>query len=128
MVANRINTKWNEILLDDEGILILKPSHGAEMDLEEVKACFEAYKALGIGPNNKVLEIIDVQDSTMTDDARVFAAENGSDYFIAAAIISNSLAIRIMVNFFNVFYKQLVPFKMFSNEEAARNWLRTFKK
>lgn len=117
----------NEIWIDDEGFLILKPKEGVELDLDEVKVCFEAYKSLGIGPHNKVLEIIDARDGSMTTEARAFAAEVGNDYFIAAAIISDSLAVRMVVNFYNSFYKQKVPFKMFSTEEAARKWLRTFK-
>ncbi|MCD6018935.1 MAG: hypothetical protein K0S53_2056 [Bacteroidetes bacterium] len=117
----------SEIWFDEEGILVLKPDEGAELDLEEVESCFEAYKALGIGPHNKVLELINARDGSMTADARAFAAKNGVNYFIAAAIISDSLAVRLVVNFFNSFYKQLVPFKMFATEEAARNWLRTFR-
>ncbi len=118
----------NEIWIDDEGFLILKPLTGVEMDLEEVKACFEIYKSLGIGPHNKVLELIDARDGSMTSEGRTYAAEVGKDYFIAAAIISDSLAVRMVVNFFNTFYKHTVPFKMFANEADARNWLRTFKK
>lgn len=123
-----IKTKMNEIWIDEEGFLILKPQEGAELDLDEVKACFEAYKLLGVGPNNKVLEIIDARDGSMTSEARTYAAEVGGDYFIAAAIISDSLAVRLVVNFFNTFYKQVVPFKMFASDEEARKWLRTFRK
>ncbi len=125
--TQKVKTAYNEIWIDDEGFLILKPVPGIELDLEEVKACFEAYKSFGIGPNNKVLELIDARDGSMTSDARNYAAEHGKDYFIASAIISDSLAVRMVVNFFNTFYKQIVPFKMFANEEDAREWLRTFK-
>ncbi|MES2513264.1 MAG: STAS/SEC14 domain-containing protein [Bacteroidota bacterium] len=118
----------NEIWLDDEGILILKPSEGVELDLDEVKACFEAYRSLGIGPNNKVLELIDARDGSMNSEARTYAAEHGKDYFIAAAIVSDSLAVRLVVNFFNGFYTQVVPFKMFATENEARKWLKTFIK
>ncbi len=127
MVAiKKIRTKLNEIWLDEEGFLILKPQLDAELDLDEVKICFEVYRSLGIGPNNKVLELIDARDGTMTSEARTYAAENGKEYFIAAAIISDSLAVRMVVNFYNKFYKHEVPFKMFSNEQDARKWLRTF--
>jgi hypothetical protein len=127
MVAvSKIKTKLNEIWIDHEGFLVLKPLAGAELDLEEVEACFKAYDKLGIGPRNKVLEIIDAGDSSMTPEARSYAAGIGMNYFIAVAIISNSLAVRIVVNFFNTFYKHTVPFKMFATEEAARKWLRTF--
>jgi len=127
LAVRKIRTKMSEISIDDEGILILKPFEGAELDLEEVTACFEAYRKLGIGPDNKVLEMIDARDSSMTSEARAYAAEHGSNYFIAAAIISDSLAVRMVVNFFNTFYKQLVPFKMFADEQSARKWLRAFR-
>ena len=128
LAIKKIKTNMNEIWIDDEGFLILKPKEGVELDLDEVKACFEAYKSLGIGPDNKVLEIIDARDGSMSSEARTFAAENGKDFFIASAIISDSLAVRMVVNFFNTFYSQVVPFKMFANEKDAREWLRTFKK
>ncbi|MES2764029.1 MAG: STAS/SEC14 domain-containing protein [Bacteroidota bacterium] len=125
--TNIIRTKVNDIWIDDEGFLILKPKEGVELDLDEVKACFEAYRTLGIGPHNKVLELIDARDGSMNSEARTYAAEHGKDYFIAAAIVSDSLAVRLVVNFFNTFYKQIVPFKMFATEESARKWLRTFR-
>lgn len=125
--SRRIKTKMNEIWIDEEGFLILKPIEGAELDLDEVKACFAAYEQLGIGPHNKVLELIDARDGSMTPEARTYAAELGKNYFIAAAIISDSLAVRLVVNFFNSFYQQIVPFKMFATEKQAREWLRTFK-
>ena len=125
--TQKVKTAYNEIWIDHEVFLMLKPVPGVELDLEEVKACFEVYKSFGIGPNNKVLELIDARDGSMTSEARNYAAENGKDYFIASAIISDSLAVRMVVNFFNTFYKHVVPFKMFANEEDARVWLRTFK-
>jgi len=127
VTIKKIRTKANEIWIDEEGFLILKAMEGIEMDLDEVKACFEAYKGLGIGPHNKVLELIDARDGSLTSEARTYAAENGMNYFIAAAIVSDSLAVRMVVNFFNTFYKHVVPFKIFSKEEEARKWLRTFK-
>jgi hypothetical protein len=127
VTVGRIRTKMNEIWIDDEGFLVLRPDEGAELDLEEVTSCFEAYKKLGIGPHNKLLQLINAPDGAMTGEGRTFAAKNGVDYFIASAIISDSLAVRLVVNFFNTFYTQLVPFKMFATEEAARKWLRTFK-
>lgn len=125
--AKKIITPVNEIWIDEEGFLILKPIEGVEIDLEEAKACFDVYEKLGIGPQHKVLQLIDARDGSMTPEARTYAAEKGKNYFIAAAIISDSLAVRIVVNFFNSFYQQIVPFKMFPDEESAKKWLRTFK-
>ncbi|MBA3681610.1 MAG: hypothetical protein H0W73_10675 [Bacteroidetes bacterium] len=126
----KINTLNNEIWIDDDGILMLVlTGKEIEMELEEVKECFEAYKTLGCGPHNKVLQLIDFTgEGTMTAEARNYVAETGCHFFIASAIVNNSLAVRLIVNFFNTFYKHPIPFKMFSNEKEARAWLMTFRK
>ena len=125
----RFKTKNSEIYLDDEGILWLKPINGADLDLEEVTACFDIYKKMGINKDNKVLQIIDAQVMvTMNKDGRDYAALHGIDFFIASAVISNNLSVRLIVNFFNIFYKSpLVPLKMFESEESAKKWLFKFK-
>lgn len=126
---NIVKTKMSEIWIDDEGILVLKPFEDVELDLDTVVECFETYKAMGIGPHHKVLQLIDATGhGSMTSEGRTYAAEVGMNFFIASAIVSDSLAIRLIVNFFNSFHKQLVPFKMFSNQEDAKKWLRTFIK
>jgi len=83
---------------------------------------------LGIGYHHKFLELIDAREASMTAEGRTYAAEVYNDYFIATAILSNSLAVRLIVNFFKTFYKNTVPLKMFAKQEKeTRKWLRTFK-
>lgn len=129
MVASKkIRTDQSEIWIDDEGILFLKFLVDGEVDLKEVQACSKTYTELGIGPNNKILQLIDASNfASLTSEARDYAAKVGRDYFIASAVISGSTAVRLIVNFFNTFYKITVPFKLFANEEEAKKWLRTFK-
>jgi hypothetical protein len=122
-------TKYSEIFLDDNGILWLKPDDDAELDLEEVVACFDTYRKMGINKENRVLQIIDVKtNATMTKEGREYAANAGKAFFIASGIISNNLAVRMLVNFFNIFYKsQAVPFRLFNTEESAKKWLLKFR-
>lgn len=122
-------TKHCEIWLDEGGILWLKPTIVLEVDLEEVTACFETYKKMGVNRGNKVLQIVDARvDFTMNKEAKDYVAANGEDYFKASAVISSSLVIRLLVNFFNLFYKSnRVPLKMFDTEESAKKWLEKFK-
>jgi hypothetical protein len=121
-------TKYSEIFMDDHGILWLVPDPDVELDLEEVVACFDVYRKMGINERNKVLQIIDVStDASMTKEGREYAALHGLNFFKASAVVSKSLTVRILVNFFNFFYKQPVPFKLFENVNAARNWLENFK-
>lgn len=128
--TKKINTRNNEIWIDEEGLLRLKlTSKEVEMELDEVKECFEAYKTLGCGPHNKVLQLIDFSgEGSMTHEARTYVAETGKHFFIASAIVNNSLAVRLIVNFFNTFYSHPVPFKMFACETDARAWLMTYRK
>jgi hypothetical protein len=122
-------TRFTDIFLEDDGILWIRPDEDAEMDLEEVTACFDIYSKMGINKENKVLQIIDAKlNVAMAKEGREYAVMHGKDFFIASAIISNNLSVRLLVNFFNLFYKsQTVPFKLFRNEESARKWLNKFK-
>ncbi len=122
-------TRQSEIWIEDEEILCLKFNEDAEIDIEEARACFGIYKDLGFGPNKKVLQLIDGSSNfIINSDARTFVAKEGKNFFHASAIVSENLAIRLLVNFFNRIHKQEVPFKMFSSEKKARQWLKKFGK
>lgn len=126
MVSYR--TKHSEVFIDLDGILWLVPDPNTDMDLAEVEACFDVYRKMGVGKNNKVLQLIDVRaEASMTKEGREYAAIHGGDFFLASAVVSKSLTVRLLVNFFNLFYKQPVPFRLFENVEAAKFWLFKFK-
>lgn len=124
----KIRTPFNEIWFDAEGILHVRATEQGEIDLDEVKACFEVYEKLGCR-QNKVLQLMDARIGlTIAKEARDYAAREGVNYFIASAIVSDSLSVRLVVNFFNMFYKHKVPFKLFRNEKEALKWLRKFRR
>ncbi|HXC04179.1 MAG TPA: hypothetical protein VNZ86_05460 [Bacteroidia bacterium] len=116
------------VWLDEEGFLWVKPDKGVELDGDDVLACFEVYRQLGCHKNNRVWQVMDgTSDFTMTREARENAALYGEEFFKASAMITESLAIRLIVNFFNRFYKIGVPFRSFPSEAEAKLWLRTQK-
>jgi hypothetical protein len=127
MVTERkIVGQSTEVWIDSEGVLVLQVSADAEVDLDEVMKSFAVYREMGIGPENKKPQLIIAKgNALMSPEARNFANQNGVDYFKASAVITRSLTIRLVVNFFNSFYKPKIPLKMFDNEEAARKWLRS---
>lgn len=129
MVATqKIHTGKSVIHIDEEGILRLTAVPGVEIDLEEVTRCFDIYEQLGCR-ENKTLQLIDTRgDGSMTPEARNYAAQHVDKFFIASAVVSDSLAVRMLVNFFNGFYRQRVPLRMFKTEEDALQWLRKFRK
>ncbi|HYG51949.1 MAG TPA: STAS/SEC14 domain-containing protein [Flavobacteriales bacterium] len=119
-----IRTKNHEIWIDDEGILWIEAMDTVEVELDEVKEYFEIYAKLGCR-EKKVLQLMDMRKGvTFTKEARDYAAERSKDYFIASACVSDSLAVRMLVNLSKVFYKDLAPVKLFSDIESAKEWLR----
>ena len=126
-VIGKIETKHVRIWIDDEGILNVKIKEGAEINLQEIQACFDAYTKLGC-LKNKVLQLMEGGAFlTFNKDALQYAADNGKYFFVASAIVNNSMTIRMLFNFFNKFFKQPVPFKMFSTKAEALEWLKTFR-
>jgi hypothetical protein len=122
-------TALSEIFFDENGILCLKPKEDADLDLEEVEECFRIYRELGIGNEKNVLQLIITRGNlSMSREAREYVAKNGRDFFLASAIISDSLAVKLVVNFFNMFYRTHgVPFRMFNDRDSAIAWLTRFR-
>jgi len=128
-LPQRYCTQHNEIWLDEAGVLWVCAHSMYEMDIDETKACFEVYRQMGLGAHHKVLQVIDARQSfTLTKEARDYVAEHGKTFFMASAIISNSLPVRLIINFFSTFYPNQVPLKIFGNEKEALKWLQQFKK
>lgn len=119
--------KTVELYIDEERILRVTVLEGAEIDIEEAKENFESARKLSEG--KRMLKLVDAKAYfTMTKRARDFAASKETNEFnIARAIVTNSLANRLLINFFITFHKPQTPVKMFSSEEEALKWLRKFK-
>jgi hypothetical protein len=125
---NIIRAAKSEIELKDNGILYLRVlEEYTELDIDDVKECFEVYDRLGIR-DNQVLQVIDVSAHfSMSKEGREYVAKIGHHYFKASALVSNSVAMRLVVNFFNAINKPKVPFKIFGTEEAALKWLEKYR-
>ena len=124
-----IKTKTSEIWIDEENILRVKVLEGAELTYEETVICFDAYRELGCNENNKVIQLMDASvNASMTKEARDYVSEQGSKFFIASAVVTNNLAVRLIANFINKFYKLNFPFRVFDSEEKAMEWLLKFRK
>jgi hypothetical protein len=123
-----LRTANNEIWKDDAGIVHIRSIEpGYVMELEETRECFEIYRQMECD-KVKCLQLMDIRNSiSMSKEGRDYAAMHGKNFFIASAIVSNSLAVRLLVNFYNKFYRHEVPFRMFGSMEDAYKWLRKFK-
>lgn len=125
--VRKTKTKSTEIWVDEEGILRVCVDEGAVLEEDEVQHCFEIYRRLK-GQGEKFLQLMDGRKSvSMSPEGKAYVAKFGKEIFIASAIISDTLAIRLVVNFFIKFYKPEFPFKMFATEAEALKWLRKFR-
>lgn len=120
----KLSTRQSEIWLDDDNILWVRVEGNAHLDLEEVINCFDSYRNLGLG-KIRVAQVLDLrQGASMTLEAKNYVKEHGLSFFFAVAVISNSLAVRLIVNFFSLFHGQSLPLQLFSTEKEAVEWLK----
>jgi len=119
-----IKTEATEIWVDDSGIVCVKILEDTEMNEEAFEQCFATYKQLC---NRKRAQLIDAQAfCTMTEEGKKYSAIHSPSYFIATAVVTNNLAVRLPAMFYNSFHKHSVPFRFFNTEREARNWLREY--
>ena len=122
-----VETSKAFIRIDEEGILRVRVKNGSRLNEKDTRECFDIYRKWGCD-KTKVLELMEVKDIFIMDEnAQKYASAHSQNFFIAVAIVNSSTGIRILLNFYNKFFNSGVPFKNFSTEERALNWLRTFK-
>jgi hypothetical protein len=127
VINKKIISDKEEIWLDENTILRIKVVDGSDFDERDMLRQFGAYRRL-MG-SKLLLRPILVEapgDFNMLKEARDLAARTSKDYFNACAIISGSLATRIVVNFLNSFYEFGFPIRMFAGEEQAMEWLQQY--
>jgi hypothetical protein len=116
-----------EIWLDEHSILCVRILEGAEMDEMGFKSCFDTYRKL-LKPGRKYLQLIDGRATcNITKEGKQYSAQHSPDLFIATALITDNLSVRLLVNFFNKANQHSVPFRLFRTEEEARFWLFSYK-
>jgi len=127
--SKHYRTEASEIWLDDEGIMHVVFDKGAELTLALMEDAFRIYREeLGLGPGKKkITQVLSGGPVNIKKEARDYAGRMGKDYFVAAAMVTESPLMRLIVNTFNAIQKPGVPFKLFASEEEAIAWLRTIK-
>ena len=104
-------------------ILLNEMFDNIEVDLKDVTENYEAAEKLTVG--KKFLSLVIVSPFTSISKEAREAANKEYMYknTVAQAIIVQSLANRLMANFFVKFYKPYCPVKLFKNKEDGITWL-----
>ncbi|MFL5763469.1 MAG: hypothetical protein ACJ77K_05950 [Bacteroidia bacterium] len=123
---NKVITSVAEMYMDEDDILRMRILPGADITLDKVKENYEA--SLRLLNGRKALVLTDgTAEYTISDEAKHFSAgPEASAGRIAVAYLTRSVTNKLMFNLYLKIYAPLVPTKMFSSEDAALRWLRSF--
>ena len=122
-----IQTATHEISIDKQGIVTIKVREGAHVEEDTLKQADTYVRELA--GTNKLFVLIDARSfHTLTPEATAFLRNNlTSQGRIASAVVSNTVGIRLVVDYMSKGGKVLSPVRMFENEAEARTWLMSFK-
>lgn len=111
-------------ILHDNGILEVIIKEDTEIDGANVMENIEATRLL-TGVKKRVVLIDARVNFSITKEAREVLARNSKELLAKAAVI-NSLAGRLMGNFYINFHKPSTPTRLFTSREEAIEWLKKF--
>ncbi len=109
-------------------IILVRYAARRTIDLELAKSIVDA-----VYEHNKAGYFLGITDIRVdfhetTSEARAFLSDNKSlKLYKAHAVLVDNLAKRILVNIFIKLNKPIVPFRMFSEEKEALDWLLKFQ-
>lgn len=114
-------------IIVENGIIYATYLKGSEITIEVKKEHHLLYKQLAeFKPMPLCLTI--EEDVVVPKETREFARKlEPKQPFTACAVVVNSLAFRILANFYGIFHKPEKPFKVFNDKESAKEWLEQFK-
>jgi hypothetical protein len=123
---NIIETSIAAHFIENE-ILHIIFNHDADIELDDMLESKEARIKLQKG--NSMKTFVDIRGIyRISKEAKAAAAEKeNSEFSIAMAILTESLATKLIANFFIQFNKPYSPTKMFKKKENAIKWLNSFK-
>lgn len=111
------------VRLCSDKILRIELKKGAEIDLPAIKDFFRIYSELTKGEAYALLYYTADGTSTLTFEARKFAAQHSEEYpKLSVAIVITSLSQRLIGNFYLKTIRQRVPYKLFNSLAEAEKW------
>lgn len=123
-----VELETTRVELRADGIMHIHIKEGREMHLNDAIKVVEAMGELGNKQKYPVL--IDCGEfATIDKEVRVFSASKEANiYTLADAVAYHSFAHKLLVDFYVTHNKPSVETKVFTDNEAAIVWLKTFIK
>ena len=120
-----INLEHTILRMRNDGIVQINFGDNIELDGDKTK---EIVNTIGILTEGKKALILDIagENTTAGAEARSYSASvEGNRFTIADAFVVNSLAQKLIVNFYLNFHKPVVPTKAFDGVDKAIEWLKS---
>jgi hypothetical protein len=121
----KIETTAANVFLKGKEMVVVQYKPDAEVGLEDMIAIHMAERK--ITNEKKHVTLLDARGFIdISEEARKFgASDEPTRYRTAAALLVDSLAVRMFGNFYLSFNKPKVTTKMFSDEKKAIDWLKS---
>ena len=122
----KIETNTSFFERTEDGIVIVRKKQNSFVDIEEALEDYEVHRKLaGSKPSPSMLIMTDMLNAS-AKAREFFSLPIHAEYRCAEAFVVNNLAIRMLITFYMKTAKKKYPIRIFSNEEEALAWLRTF--
>jgi hypothetical protein len=119
-----INTRTAKISFISDEILRVDVLEDTEVEEEDARENYLACKKLA-GEKKMAILIDSRVRTTATKEARDFSSGAlVSKTIMARAILTNSMAVKLLGNFYIRFHKPISPTQLFSEEKDAIQWLQ----
>lgn len=128
MKSKIIETKIAKVWMSGNNICYAELLPGIEIEINGAKENVSALK--NVCGDKKTPIIIDSRNiKSMDRESRIyFSSEEIQTFTLALAILISSAVSRVIGNFFIGLNKPPYPVKLFTSEEKALDWLKTFVK
>jgi hypothetical protein len=124
-LLEKVETPYITLWMDEEGFLCGRYPENTHLSLEVAISIVES--RIFFAKGNSFPLLIDMRGiKSTTRKAREYMATIGATLVKAGALITGSALNRTLGNIFLKIDKPVVPTKLFTNEESARQWLRQY--
>jgi hypothetical protein len=119
-------TTKGKAYINESGILIQTYEDNIELTYNDAHEDCDLYTEICKSGKRPVL--VDIRNiKSVERKARVYyASDEMSKYVAAAALIISNPVSRVIGNFYMGLNKTVFPFRLFTNQEEAINWLKSF--
>lgn len=111
--------------LRKDGIVYYKTKPNVTINIEDIMEHYHYFEKTYSG--QEFLNIYEFADnSDMDDDVRKWASDpTGNNFTIADAFVINSMAQKLLGNFYLTFHRPVKPTKLFNSLQDAEKWLKS---